>query len=399
LKAREKPREHIETLPCFRRTIVSEDVRLYRYNRITIDLAAIRHNYRLMADALPESVRVMAVVKANAYGHGMVDVARAVAGEGCRDLAVAIPEEGIALRDAGLRDARILVLGAVHERALEACILNDLTMTVFESAMIEAMDACAAGLHQTAAVHIKADTGMGRIGLRTPQEAQVLRRALEKAKHVRATGIYTHFADADHLGDEGGLCPYSNDQLKLFLELKACFDPSIPAHASNSAMSLVCADANFSMIREGISLYGYPPVLTRLPFRPALRWEAEIVHVKDVPAGTCIGYGCTFTTPKPMRVATVAVGYGDGYHRTVSNRGQVLIAGRRSRIVGRVCMDMIMADVTDIPDVKTGDIAVLIGSQGGGFIGADELAAWAGTISYEVLLSITTRVPRTYLPG
>lgn len=372
---------------------------MYRLNRIIIDLGAIRHNYRLMAEYLPNPVRVIAVVKANAYGHGMLEVAHTVADAGCLDLAVAIPEEGVALRESGLRNVNILVLGAVHERAIEDSVINDLTLTVFDPDIVAKIDACAAKLGKTASVHIKIDTGMGRIGLRTVEEAKALRQALEQAGSVRATGIYTHFADADHLDECGGLCEYSQSQLHLFKRLRACFNPSIPAHAANSAMSLVCGDANFSMIREGISLYGYPPVQTSLPFRPALHWEAEIVHVKDVPAGASIGYGCTFTAERPMRIATIAAGYGDGYHRVASNRGQVLISGRKARIVGRVCMDQIMADVTLIPDVKAGDIAVLIGRQGDGFIGADELGAWADTISYEVLLSITARVPRTYLPA
>lgn len=372
---------------------------MYRHNRITIDLSAIRNNYQLMASHLPGNVRVMAVVKANAYGHGMTEVARTVADAGCRDLAIAISEEGIALRQNGFQNENILVLGAVHERAIEPSVANGLTLTVFDPAMVEKIDACASRMRRTASVHIKLDTGMGRIGLRTEAEANALQKALRKASHVQATGIYTHFADADHLGEDGGLCDYSRNQLRLFHQLKSSFDPAIPAHASNSAMSLVSADANFSMIREGISLYGYPPVPTELPFRHAVHWEAEIVHVKDVPAGTCIGYGCTYTAQKPMRIATIAAGYGDGYHRTVSNRGEVLVLGRRARIVGRVCMDQIMADVSDIDHVRTGDIAVLIGRQGDGFIGADELAAWADTISYEVLLSITTRVPRIYLPA
>lgn len=372
---------------------------MYRLNRIIIDLGAIRHNYRLMADSLPEAVRVIAVVKANAYGHGMAEVAQTVAAAGCRDFAVAIVEEGAALRESGLREQSILVLGAVHERAIEAAVQNDLTLTVFEPRMLWKINESAVKLGKIADVHIKIDTGMGRIGLRTQEEALALRQALEQARNVRPTGIYTHFADADHLNDCGGLCDYSRNQLDLFLSLKDCFDPSIPAHAANSAMSLICSDAAFSMIREGISLYGYPPVPTALSFRPAMHWEAEIVHVKDVPSGASIGYGCTFTAENPMRIATIATGYGDGYHRTASNQAQVLIHGQRARVVGRVCMDQIMADVTDIPDVQTGDIAVLIGKQGNGFIGADELAAWAGTISYEVLLSVTARVPRTYLPG
>ncbi len=371
---------------------------MYRLNRITIDLNAIRHNYRLMADYVPKGVRVMAVVKANAYGHGMVEVAKTVTGEGCRDLAVAIPEEGAALREAGIAGANILVLGAIHERAIEACVKNDLTMTVFEPDMVEKINECAVRLHTYARVHIKLDTGMGRIGLRTADEATAVRQALARASHVKATGVYTHFADADHLDEGGGLCNYSHEQLSLFTDLKNRCGADMPAHASNSAMSLVCPQANFSMTREGISLYGYPPVPTQLPFRPALRWEAEIVYVKSVPAGSCIGYGCTYTAEKTMRVATIACGYGDGYHRAVSNRGCVLVHGMRAPVVGRVCMDQIMVDTTDIPQARAGDVAVLIGAQENGFIGADELAGWAGTISYEVLLGITARVHRQYVP-
>ena len=370
---------------------------MYRHNRITIDLNAIRNNYQLMTNYLPDTVRVMAVVKANAYGHGMLEVAKTVAEAGCKDLAVAIPEEGVALRDGGLASENILVMGAVNENGIEPCVQNNLILTVFDPDTVAEADACAARLDKPVCVHIKIDTGMGRIGLRTIEEAQALQRALQKASHIRVTGIYTHFADADHLNDSGGLCVYSQKQLELFHQLKACFDPDIPAHTSNSAMSLVSAEANFSMIREGISLYGYPPVPTGLPFQHVIHWEAEIVHVKDVPAGASIGYGCTFTADNPMRIATIAVGYGDGYHRTASNRGEVLVSGKRARIVGRICMDQIMVDVTEIPDAKTGDIAVLIGRQGDGFIGANELAEWTSTISYEVLLSITTRVPRNYI--
>lgn len=371
---------------------------MYRYNCITIDLDAVRHNYELMKDYTPDPVRVMAVVKANAYGHGIVEVTRTVVDAGCRDLAVAIPEEGVALRENGLTDVNILVLGAVNKRGIEPSVEAGLTLTVFDPQRLQMIEDTAVKCGKTASVHIKLDTGMGRIGLRTEAEANALQDALKKAKHVRVTGIYTHFADADHLCTGGKTSEYTRKQLKKFNRLRACFDPSIPVHASNSAMSLISPDANFSMIREGISLYGYPPVPTELPFRPVLRWEAEIVHVKEIQKGTSIGYGCTFMAMKPMCIATIAVGYGDGYHRAVSNRGSVLVHGQRAPVVGRVCMDQIMVDITNIPDVSVGDIAVLIGKQENGFIGADELGGWAGTISYEVLLSITNRVPRIYLP-
>lgn len=370
---------------------------MYRQNLVTVDLSAIRDNFLLMRSRVGQAVRVMAVVKANAYGHGIVEVSRTIEAAGGSDLAVAIPEEGIKLREAGIR-ANILVLGAATDVAAEVAIINDLTLTVFEPEMVAMLEETAQRIGKPALMHIKLDTGMNRIGLRTAGEADALAIALSQAPHVRATGIYTHFADADNLS-KSGISDYTQKQLAAFRDLKAHFDPSIPAHASNSAMSLLSAEADFSMIREGISLYGYPPVPTNLPFRPALRWEAEVVHVKDIVAGESVGYGCTFTAERPMRIATVAVGYGDGYHRAASNRGQMLVDGKRADIVGRICMDQTMIDVTGINGVAVGSRAVLIGTQGDGRIGADELASWAGTISYEVLLAVTERVPRVYLPA
>jgi alanine racemase len=371
---------------------------MLRQNRIVIDLDAIRHNYLLMVGRVPPDVRVMAVVKANAYGHGILEVARTVAAAGCNDLAVAIPEEGVQLRDAGIT-ANILVLGAATEIAAETAVDRGLTQTVFQPETVAFLEETAARAGKPALVNVKLDTGMGRIGLRTEGEADALNLALSEAKHVKVTGIYTHFADADNVTEEGDISDYTQKQLALFKTLCAHFDPSIPTHASNSAMSLVAPQANFSLIREGISLYGYPPVKTDLDFRPALRWESELVYVKEIAAGESVSYGCTFTAEKPMRVATVAVGYGDGYHRLIGNRGQMLVEGKRADIIGRICMDQTIVDVTDIPGAKAGSQAVLIGAQGGAFIGADELAGWAETISYEVLLAITTRVPREYLPA
>ena len=361
-------------------------------------MAAIRHNYRLMQERVGHDVRVMAVVKANAYGHGLVEVAKTVEASGGHDLAVALVEEGIALRDAGIR-SEILVLGAAMPNAVEAAVAYDLAMTVFEPSIIPTLERAAVLLGKPAKVHIKIDTGMNRIGLCTGEEAEALQAALAMAPHVRVTGIYTHFADADHLTDAGEMSAYSRRQLALFRALRAKFDPAIPAHTANSAMSLIAHEADFACVREGISLYGYPPVPTSLPFIPALRWESEVVHVKDIQAGDCVGYGCTFTAPSAMRIATVAVGYGDGYHRLMSNRGQMLILGKRVNIVGRICMDQTMVDVSHVPEVSVGTKAILIGSDGGDTISAESLAKWAETISYEVLLAITPRVARVYLPA
>lgn len=369
---------------------------MLRNNYVTIDLAAIRNNYHVLRRRVPAGVRVMPVIKADAYGHGMLPVAQTLEAEGAEYFAVALVEEGIALRQAGIK-AGILVLGAAMADAVSEAVRYDLTQTVFSVEMLQLIDREAAQQQKTAQVHIKLDTGMNRIGLRTEDEARQVAGALAKAKNIKAAGIYTHFAVADEPMEDGSLNAYSRQQLERFKQLRACFDESIPAHVANSAMSLLAPEAYFSMIREGISLYGYPPVKTDLPFTPALTWRSEIVHIKNISEGETIGYGRSFIAPRDMRIATVAVGYGDGYHRAASNRGEMLVQGKRVPIVGRICMDQTMVDVTDLPQASVGDEVVLIGNQQGRSITAEELACWAGTISYEVLLGITARVPRIYL--
>lgn len=369
---------------------------MLRQNQAVVDLEAIRNNYRILRQSLPEKVRVMAVVKADAYGHGLVPVARALADAGAGDFGVALPEEGIALREGGVT-GNVLVLGAATERAAAEAVRYGLAQTVFTPEMVFTLEREAARQERDALVHIKLDTGMNRIGLRTEKEAAALAAALAASPHVKPAGVYTHFADADNPLPDGGVNDFTRGQLARFETLKGFFDPALPAHAANSAMSLLAPEAYFDMVREGISLYGYPPVRTSLPFRHALRWTTEVVHVKRVEAGESVGYGRAFTASRAMLVATVAVGYGDGYHRACSNRGEMLVRGRRAPIVGRVCMDQTMLDVTGIPDVMPGDEAVILGRQGADEIDAEELSEWAGTISYEVLLAITGRVPKIYL--
>ena len=368
---------------------------MLRQNRTIVDLEAIRHNYRIFADFMPSDVRVMPVVKADAYGHGMMEVVKAALSEGAAFFGVALAEEGIEIRRSGVI-ADILVMGAAMEQAMDEAVRHNLIQTVFDPGTVALLNQVAKKQGKIARVHVKLDTGMGRIGLRTVEEAKALHEAIRKAGHVKATGIYTHFADADRPDANGMPNHFTRSQLERFRKLKTCFDPTLPAHAANSAFSLLERSDCFQMVRMGIALYGYPPVETDLPFRPALRWESEIVNVKNVSEGTPIGYGCTFTAPKDMRVATVAVGYGDGYHRTISNRGQMLAHGKRAAVLGRICMDQTMIDVTHIPGVQVGDQVVLLGKQGREEIDAEQLAAWAGTISYEVLLAITRRVPREY---
>lgn len=368
---------------------------MLRKNRVLIDLDALKNNFRLVKEHVPSSVSVMCVVKADGYGHGILETAQALSEAGARHFAVAIAEEGVQLREHGI-EGEILVLGAATPRAASEAIRHSLSQTVFTPDMVFLLEKEAIRLQKDAKVHIKLDTGMNRIGLRTEEEARALAAALEASPHVKPVGIYTHLAAADEPNDDGTLNHYSVMQLERFWKLRSCFAPSIPAHAANSALTLLAPGNDFDMVRAGIVLYGYPPVPTKLPFRTVMSWRTEVVHVKTLQAGEAIGYGCAFTTPHEMRVATVAVGYGDGYHRACSHGGMMLIRGHRVPILGRVCMDQTMVDVTDVPDASVGDEVVLLGRQGDEEIDAEEIARWADTISYEVLLSIAPRVTRLY---
>jgi len=369
---------------------------MLRQNRVCIDMDAIRQNYRTLKENVPSHVAVMPVVKANAYGHGMLETAQALLRMGADHFAVALPEEGIDLRLAGI-EGEILVLGAAMPCAAEHAVRYGLTQTVFSPEMVQLLEKEAVKQGKDALVHVKLDTGMNRIGLRTEEEAKELAAMLKACPHVKVNGIYTHFADADNPCGNGSLNDFSKQQLKRFVELRAFFDAKIPSHVANSAMSLLAPEAYFDMVREGISLYGYPPVDTHLQFVPAMSWMTEVVHIKEIKAGETVGYGRSFTAERDMRIATVAVGYGDGYHRSCSNTASMLIRGKRVPIVGRVCMDQTMLDVTELPECCIGDEAVIFGRQGAEEITAEEVAAWADTISYEVLLSITPRVPRCYV--
>lgn len=363
----------------------------YRENYREIDLEALRHNVRLLRGTVAEGTRLMAVVKADAYGHGSVQVSRAALSAGAEALAVALVEEGETLRQAGIR-APILVLGATGPREARGGVACGLTLTVCDAAMVRRVGEACRDLDRTGRVHLKLDTGMGRIGARTEDEVRRVLDALAEYPQVRLEGVFTHFADADGR-DEA----FTREQFRRFQALAALLPPGITRHAANSAAIHRFAGMHLDMVRMGISMYGYPPVPTELPLRPVMRWRTEVTYVKDLLPGDTVSYGCAFRADRPMRVATVAVGYGDGYHRAASGRGAVLIGGRRAPILGRICMDQLMADVTDIPGVEPGDEAVLLGRQGEAFLSAEELAQWAGTISYEVLLAATGRVPRVWL--
>lgn len=372
--------------------------RRIRPTRAEIDLAALRSNLAAVRSLAPKA-NVLAVVKANAYGHGAVAVARALdALDDVTLFGVALIEEGIELREAGIRKP-ILVLGGAYEGGYDALVAWDLMPTVFRREHLTQLGEAAARAGRTARAHVKVDTGMGRIGVARQDWEAFLDHAI-RIPNVVFDGLMSHFANADVpdsalTGEQVARFKWALNEMR-----KRGMEPRY-RHLSNSAGTLDRPETrdglDLNLVRPGIMLYGLCPadwMKDRIPLQPILSWKTAITHLKSVPAGTPISYGGIWTAPRDSVIATLPVGYADGYSRQFSNRADVLINGQRAKVVGRVCMDMFMVDVTDIPGVEVGDEAVLIGAQGDQRIDAGELAAIAQTIHYEVLCDISYRVPR-----
>ena len=368
---------------------------MQRYNVCEIDLAAIRHNVGVMKSHITGGAKFLAVVKADAYGHGAVPVAKAALEAGADMLAVAIPEEGIELRNAGIA-APILVLGGIEEGAAEAVVQYGLTQVVFDESRVRALARAGQKLGQTAAVHLKLDTGMNRIGVRTEEEAQTLTRLIDSLSGIELTGCFTHMATADEDDPTGTLKQIARFEA-LCGTVKAVHAGRLVCHGANTASIFRYPQLHADMVRGGLALYGYPPVPEAKDLQPAMRWVTRGIYVKTIAPGDRVSYGGRFEATRPTVVMTVPVGYADGYRRGISGKGCVLVRGRRAPILGRVCMDQLMVDVTDIPGARVGDEVVLLGRQGGEVIGAEEMASWLDTISYEVLCSPSKRVPRVYI--
>ena len=356
----------------------------------------LRKNMQMIRQATPEKAKIMAVVKADGYGHGALRTARAALEGGAEMLAVASVAEGTALRRGGC-DAPILVLGAVTSADVLEGVENNLIQTVCSPEMVRLCGNAAAACGKQAEVHLKVDTGMGRIGVRDENELRAVTDALREFRDVRLTGAFTHFSDAD--GGEDGLA-YTDRQFKRFLQMTGLLPPGILRHCSNSAAIQRRPEYALDMVRAGISLYGYPPVPERnMHLKPCMRWTAKISYIKDVPAGEYISYGRTYRTERTVRVATITCGYADGYHRSAGEAAEVLIRGKRAKIIGRICMDQMMADISGIPEAAVEDEVVLMGQQGAECMTAEDIAAWSGTIAYEILLSVGSRVERIYRDG
>lgn len=366
-----------------------------RPTQLEVDLEILAGNYRTIA-AHVAPARVMPILKANAYGHGLVAVAKKLERAAAPCLGVAYLEEGVRLREAGVR-APVFVLGGIVGSQIPRFLEHDLTLTASSLDKLEAIEACAARAGKRARVHLKIDTGMERIGVHW-YSAEPLLMAAARSRHVDVEGVFTHFAGAD----EPELSQ-ARLQLERFLEVLRFYERhSLPMplrHAANSGAILQLPESHLDLVRPGVLLYGSSPSVElplTLPVQQALRWSTRVVYFKVIKPGSSVSYGATWTAEEMTRIVTLPVGYGDGYQRAMSGRAEVIIRGARRPVVGRVCMDQIMVDI-GWSSAWNGDEVVLLGAAGDQRIRIEELARWAGTIPHEVLTSINTRVPRVHL--
>ena len=364
---------------------------------IDIDLAALRSNFHIVGNHLEGKPPILAVVKANAYGHGAVPVSRTLLEEGASILGVATVDEARELREGGIQ-GRILILGRMVQADIPAALRWHTEITLQHPDMARWVSKAAISKGVTVPVHLKVDTGMTRLGFYWETAFEEILEVLE-LPGLDLCCVYTHFANAD-LGDR----EFTQKQIHRFEELQLKLEATgvkVCHHISNSAAILTGQTPEGCGARPGIMLYGSSPSgnIPSEELRPVLSWKCRVLQIKEVPEGTGISYGHDFITTRPSRIATISVGYADGYLRCLTNRGQVLIGGKRAPVVGRVTMDMTMVDVTDLPEINLGDEVVVLGGQGEDNISAEEVATWADTINYEIFCALSHRVPRVYSDG
>lgn len=371
-----------------------------------VSLAALRHNFRTVQRRIGTGVDICAIVKADAYGHGAVECARALEQEGAGWFGVTSLDEAIPLRDGGVR-GRILLLTGFWRGEEEEIVRLKLTPTVWETAQIELLEKAAAsiGVRQHA-VHLKVDTGMGRLGV-APEDLPGVCSALKSSPHLSLEGLSTHLASSEVLD-----APSVPEQLKSFEEVRRLLrnegiDPPL-IHAANTGAVISRPESWNTMVRPGIALYGYylpferagrkvSGKALRLDVKPVLTWKTRVLALRDVRANQALGYGGIYVTKAPARIAVLPVGYADGFNRALSSRGRVIVREHYAPIVGRISMDLTLVDVTGLPGIAVGDEAILLGSSDGLDVDAREHAALANTVLYEILCGISKRVPRRYI--
>ena len=364
-----------------------------------ISLSAVEHNFRSMRANLKEGVRMIAVVKTDAYGHGAEKIAHLVEDYPyIWGFAVATVEEGVRLRRSGIRKP-VLILGFTFPEDYDTIVTLGLRPAVFKRSMAEQLNEAAKRAGIAAPVHIAVDTGMGRIGFRPDEESADTVSEIAALKNLRIEGLFTHFARADEADKENALLQFSRYMRFCDLLRERGVEPEI-RHVSNSACIMELPQFQLDAVRAGITIYGIYPSdevdRSKLDLRPVMELKSHISFIKEVPEGFPVSYGGTFVTSGPSRIATVPVGYGDGYPRLLSNRAEVLIRGRRAPVIGRVCMDQFMVDVTGI-EAEEFDEVTLLGRDGGEEITVDELGRLGGRFPYEFVCDITARVPRVYV--
>ncbi len=364
-----------------------------------VDLDALAHNMREIRRLAKKDALVTAVIKADGYGHGATKIAQTLLENGADRFAVAVLDEGIELREAGF-EVPILILGFTDKERAEEIVSYDLEQAVYSWELAEAISKEAVKQNKTAKIHIKVDTGMGRIGLRPDKDSVQLIKKISKLPNIAIEGIFTHFAVADTLDKT-----YTEGQYERFTwicgELERENVKINVKHCGNSAAIIDLPNMHLNMVRAGIILYGLKPsdevMLDKIELKQVMSVKVRITHVKEIEAGQSVSYGRRFIAEKKSKIASLPVGYADGYTRMLSGKAEALVKGRRVPVVGRICMDQCMIDVTGIEDVKVGDEVVLFGKQGEGFIHIDELAEKLDTINYEIVCMISRRVPRVYV--
>ena len=374
----------------------------YSRTYVTVDLDAIAYNFESMRKNIRDGTQMIAVLKADAYGDGAVTVGRFLETfPYIWGFATATAEEALELRDAGIQKP-ILVLGYVFEDHYEELIDREVRMPVFDLETAEKIADYAEQLHKKAKIHIALDTGMNRIGFKDTQKSAAVICKISQMESLQIEGMFTHFARADETDKI-----YADRQFRRYMDFHRQLQDwgvSIPVcHCSNSAGIIDMPYANLDVVRAGITIYGIYPSdevqKEKIPLKPVMSWKSGVAFVKEVEAGEQISYGGTFVTPKKMKIATIPTGYADGYPRMLSGKASVLIHGKRAQILGRICMDQFMADVTDIPDVSRGDEVTLLGRDQEEEITVEELSDLCGRFPYEFVCCVSKRVPRVYLGG
>ncbi len=371
------------------------------YNRIyaRINIDNLRYNISKMKSLRKSDMKIMTIIKADAYGHGAVEIAKRI--EDLSDYyGVATIDEAIELRNAGI-DMPILIIGYTDSSDYEKLLEYNITQAVYDVEECKLLSDIAIKCGKKAKVHIKVDTGMARIGFAVNDEGISQAKKLGELEGIEIEGIFTHYAKADEVNKN-----YSYEQKKKFLYFIKCLEEAgiifSLKHIDNSAGTMEMNDDDFDMVRIGIVTYGLYPseeVDKSVVIKPVMSLVAHVAHVKTIPAGVGVSYGWTYVTCKETKVATVTAGYADGYPRALSNQGRVVIRGQYAPIIGRVCMDQIMIDVTNIPDVAVKDEVILIGGEGDAYVSVEEVAAPAASFNYELVCNIGRRVPRVYNEG